>query len=159
MTLYSVRAADKSLSKIFTGQMDSSYFPVDLGDMMAHLEFVELEGLIELGSAKIAHFYLNHPGLAVGFRIESEGKTVVYITDHEPYCRLSGDNDHNRKLDREVDGFARGADLYIREAPVHGGRVRREAWLGSQHLERCGGLCPLGAGQAAGPFPSRPDAR
>jgi phosphoribosyl 1,2-cyclic phosphodiesterase len=116
LTLYSVRGTDKSLSKIFTGQMDSSYFPVDLTDMMAHLDFVELEGPVEIGSAKVSHFYLNHPGLAVGFRIESEGKSVVYVTDHEPYCRLSGDNDHNRKLDREVDEFARGADLYIREA-------------------------------------------
>lgn len=116
LTLYSVRGTDKSLAKIFTGQMDSSYFPVDLGDMMAHLDFVELEGPIKLGTAKIAYLYLNHPGLAVGFRIEAEGRTVVYITDHEPYCRLSGENDHNRKLDREVDEFARGADLYIREA-------------------------------------------
>jgi phosphoribosyl 1,2-cyclic phosphodiesterase/CheY-like chemotaxis protein len=116
LTLYSVRGADKSLEKIFTGQMDSSYFPVDLTDMMAQLEFVELEGPFELGGARISHQYLNHPGLAVGFRIEAEGKTVVYLTDHEPYCRLSGDNDHNRKLDREVDEFARGADLYIREA-------------------------------------------
>lgn len=116
MTLYSVRGTDKSLARIFTGQMDSSYFPVDLTDMMAHLDFVELEGPIELGGARVTHFYLNHPGLALGFRIESEGKSVVYVTDHEPYCRLSGDNDHNRKLDREVDDFARGADLYIREA-------------------------------------------
>lgn len=41
---------------------------------------------------------------------------IRYLTDHEPYWRLSGENDHNRKLDREVDEFARGADLYIREA-------------------------------------------
>lgn len=116
MTLYSLRGTDKSLSKVFTGQMDSSYFPVDLGDMMAHLDFVELEGTIEIGGAKVSHFYLNHPGLALGFRIESEGKSVVYVTDHEPYCRLTGENDHNRKLDREIDDFARGADLYIREA-------------------------------------------
>ena len=116
LTLYSLRGTDKSLSKIFTGQMDSSYFPVDLSDMMAQLDFVELEGVVELGAAKVKHFYLNHPGVAVGYRIESEGKSVVYLTDHEPYCRLTGDNEHNRKLDREVDDFARGADVYIREA-------------------------------------------
>ncbi len=116
ITLYHVRGTDKALSKIFTGQMDSSYFPVDLSDMMAHLDFVELETPVEIGNAKISHFYLNHPGLALGFRIESEGKSVVYVTDHEPYCRISGDNELNRKLDREVDEFARGADLYIREA-------------------------------------------
>ena len=116
ITVYSVRGTDKALSKIFTGQMDSSYFPVDLADMAAHLDFVELDGPIEIGSARISHFYLNHPGLALGFRVESEGKAVVYVTDHEPYCRISGDNEHNRKLDREVDGFASRADLYIREA-------------------------------------------
>jgi phosphoribosyl 1,2-cyclic phosphodiesterase len=116
LTLYSLRGTDKSLSKVFTGQMDSSYFPVDLTDMMAQLDFVELEGPVEIGNAKVSHFYLNHPGLAVGYRIESEGKAVVYVTDHEPYCRLTGDNEHNRKLDRELDEFARGADLYIREA-------------------------------------------
>jgi phosphoribosyl 1,2-cyclic phosphodiesterase len=116
LRLYSVRGTDKSLAKIFTGQMDSSYFPVDVSNMMASLDFVELSGPIELGSAKISHFYLNHAGLSLGFRIESEGKTLVYMTDHEPYCRLSGDNEHNRKLDRQVDEFASGADLYIREA-------------------------------------------
>ena len=116
VTLYSVRGTDKSLSKIFTGQMDSSYFPVDLTDMKAQLNFVELEGPVEIGSAKVLHFYLNHPGVAVAFRIESQGKSVVYLSDHEPYCRLSGENDHNLRLDRQVDDFVRGADLYIREA-------------------------------------------
>ncbi len=116
LTLYSLRGTDKSLSKVFTGQMDSSYFPVDLTDMMGQLDFVELDGVVEIGNTTVKHFYLNHPGVAVGYRIESEGKAVVYVTDHEPYCRLSGDNEHNRKLDREVDEFARGADLYIREA-------------------------------------------
>jgi phosphoribosyl 1,2-cyclic phosphodiesterase len=116
ITLYSVRSADKSLAKVFTGQMDSSYFPVDLNDMSAHLHFVELDAPTDFGSCKVSHFYVNHPGLAVAFRIESEGKSVVYLTDHEPYCRVSGENDHNIKLDREVDDFARGADLYIREA-------------------------------------------
>ena len=116
ITLYSVRGADKSLSKVFTGQMDSSYFPVDLNDMMAHLHFVELNEPTTFGNCKVSHFYVNHPGLAVAFRIESEGKSVVYLTDHEPYCRVSGENEHNIKLDHEVDDFARGADLYIREA-------------------------------------------
>lgn len=116
VTIYSLRGSDKSLEKVFTGQMDSSYFPVDLSDMQAQLRFVELEGPSEIGTTKVTHLYLNHPGVALGYRIEAGGKTLVYVTDHEPYCRLTGDNDHNRKLDREIDEFARGADLYIREA-------------------------------------------
>jgi phosphoribosyl 1,2-cyclic phosphodiesterase/CheY-like chemotaxis protein len=115
VSIYSLRGSDKSLEKIFTGQMDTNYFPVDVTAMMAKLEFVELEGPVEIGDAKISHVYLNHPGIAIGFRVDRGGKSVVYLTDHEPYCRLSGDNEFNRKLDREIDDFAKGADLYIRE--------------------------------------------
>jgi len=116
LTIHSLRGSDKSLEKIFTGQMDSSYFPVTASDLMARLQFVELDGTVKLGDATVSHVYLNHPGMAIGFRIDIGKKSVVYISDHEPYHRLSGDNEHNRKLDREIDEFARGADLYIREA-------------------------------------------
>lgn len=116
LTLYSSRGADKSLEKVFTGQMDASYFPVALSDMMARLYFVELDGPAKVGGMTISHFYLNHPGLAIGFRIQIGQKTIVYLTDHECYCRMSGENEHNRKLDREVTEFAKAADLYIREA-------------------------------------------
>lgn len=116
VTLYSLRGADKSLEKVFTGQMDASYFPVAVSDMMSHLEFVELEGPFSVGGASISHIFLNHPGLAVGFRIDFHGKSLVYITDHESFSRMSGENDYNHKLDRAITEFARGADLYIREA-------------------------------------------
>jgi phosphoribosyl 1,2-cyclic phosphodiesterase/CheY-like chemotaxis protein len=115
-SIYSLRGSDKTLEKVFTGQMDSSYFPVDLTDLKSTLEFVELAGPVEIGGAKVSHFYLNHPGLAIAFRIEYEGKVLVYAADHEPYWRLGGDNELNRKLDHEVDEFAAGADIYIREA-------------------------------------------
>jgi phosphoribosyl 1,2-cyclic phosphodiesterase/CheY-like chemotaxis protein len=117
VSIYSLRGSDKSLERVFTGQMDASYFPVDLHDMFAQLQFVELEGPpIEIGEVQVSHFYLNHPGLAIAFRVDWQGKSVVYLTDHELYTRLSGDNELNRKLDREIDTFAKGADLYIREA-------------------------------------------
>ena len=116
LTIHSLRGSDKSLEKIFTGQMDSSYFPVATSDLLARLAFVELDGTVKIGDAKISHVYLNHPGMAIGFRVDIGQKSVVYISDHEPYHRLSGDNEHNRRLDREIDEFARGADLYIREA-------------------------------------------
>ena len=116
LTIYSSRGADKSLEKVFTGQMDATYFPVSLTDLMARLQFVELEGVVTLGEGKISHMYLNHPGLAIGFRIDVGGKSVVYLTDHEQYRRMLGDNEHNREQDLQVTEFARGADLYIREA-------------------------------------------
>ncbi len=116
ITIYSARGCDKRLDKIFTGQMDASYFPVALKDMQADLRFIELDGDIVIGDAKISHMFLNHPGIAVGFRVDLAGKSVSYVTDHEVYCRMGGDLDHYRKLDEQVDEFASGSDLYIREA-------------------------------------------
>jgi phosphoribosyl 1,2-cyclic phosphodiesterase len=116
ITVYSLRGADKSLEKIFTGQMDASYFPVELSDLKARLEFVELQGRVEIGPVRVSNIYVNHPGMATTFRIEVGGKSVVYTTDHEPYSLLLGDNEFNRNKDLQVTEFARGADLYIREA-------------------------------------------
>jgi phosphoribosyl 1,2-cyclic phosphodiesterase/DNA-binding NarL/FixJ family response regulator len=116
LSIYSLHGTDKSLERIFTGQMDSTYFPVDLTDMMAEFKFIELEGPVQIGDTTVRHVYLNHPGIALGFRVEHAGKSVVYLTDHEPYYRLLGDNDNSHKLDHEIDEFVRGADLYIREA-------------------------------------------
>lgn len=116
ITIYSARGCDKRLDKIFTGQMDASYFPVSMNDMRANLRFVELDGDLVIGDTKISHIYLNHPGITVGFCIETAGKKVAYITDHEAYCRMNGDLDHYRKLDEQVNEFVAGSDLYIREA-------------------------------------------
>lgn len=116
INIYSLRGSDKSLERVFTGQMDASYFPVALGDMMAHLNFVELDGTLKLGDASITHLYLNHPGLAVGFKVTVGDRSMVYLTDHEPYTKMSGENEHNKKLEAEIADFIRGTDLYIREA-------------------------------------------
>ena len=114
--IYSLRGSDRSLEKVFLGQMDGSYFPVELSELEGRLDFHELDGPVDLDDIHVTHCGLNHPGMAAGFRFEAGGKSLVYMTDHEPYCRLGGDNEMNRRLDRELDEFARGADLYIREA-------------------------------------------
>jgi phosphoribosyl 1,2-cyclic phosphodiesterase/ActR/RegA family two-component response regulator len=116
ITFYSMRGAEKSLRKVFTGQMDAAYFPVTLRELAAHLDFVEIDEEIRIGDIRVGHAYLNHPGVAIGFRIEYGGRSIVYVSDHEDYCRMSGDNEHNRRLDRDLSNFAHGADLYIREA-------------------------------------------
>ncbi len=113
--LYSVRGAGKPLEKLFRGQMDADYFPVLLSDMLAHLHFVELSRPVEVGPLAVSFEYLNHPGIAIGFRVTAKGKTVVYVSDHEPFYRLQGDETGARE-DRKIVEFARGADLFICEA-------------------------------------------
>ena len=77
-TIYSLHGAEKPLEKVFRGQMDSDYFPVLLSDMKAKLEFCELESEVHLGETQVSYIFLNHPGLAVGFRISSAGRSLAF---------------------------------------------------------------------------------
>ena len=69
-----------------------------LVDMLAHLVFVELEEPVHIGPLTVSFEYLNHPGVAIGFRISAQEKTLVYVSDHEPFYRLQGDSSANRPL-------------------------------------------------------------
>ncbi len=114
--VYNVHGAEKPLKKVFQEQMDSAYFPVRLSDMRAKLTFHELESDVQVGEAQVSYFFLNHPGLAVGFRITFGDRSLVYISDHETYGRLSPSGPSPNPLDLEVARFAENADLLICEA-------------------------------------------
>ncbi|MDZ4710129.1 MAG: response regulator [Saprospiraceae bacterium] len=115
-TIYSLRGAEKPLEKVFRGQMDNDYFPVLLSEMKASLEFRELESEVNLGEIQVSYIFLNHPGLAVGFRISFAGRSLVYISDHENYGRLSPGGPSPNPLDLEIARFAENAELLISEA-------------------------------------------
>jgi len=111
VTIYGARDLDRSLRDVLAGQMHYTYFPVPLGDLRAEIEFSELEeGEITIEDAVIRTHYLNHTAVCMGYRVEADGVSVAYITDHEPYGFSGGQ-----------DGAA-GAGL--REGPIHGGDRR-----------------------------------
>jgi CheY-like chemotaxis protein len=75
-----------SLPDTLSGQMEYTYFPVNLTDLGARIEYMELpEGENELGGVRIVTQRLNHPAETLGFRIEADGVSVMYVCDHEPY--------------------------------------------------------------------------
>jgi phosphoribosyl 1,2-cyclic phosphodiesterase len=113
--LYSVRGAGKPLEKVFRGQMDADYFPVPLASMQAHLHFHEMTGPVEIGPLTVSFEYLNHPGLAIGFRVRVQDKTLVYVSDHEPFYRMQP-GELGEREERKIIEFSRDADLLIREA-------------------------------------------
>ncbi|MEO6781939.1 MAG: response regulator [Bradyrhizobium sp.] len=115
-TIYSLHGAEKPLDKVFRGQMDSDYFPVLLNEMKAKLSFCELESDVHLGEITVSFVFLNHPGLAVGFRISFAGRSLVYLSDHETFGRLSPQGPSPNPSDVEIERFAENADLLICEA-------------------------------------------
>ena len=115
-TIYSLRGAEKPLERVFRGLMDSDYFPVPLADLKAKLEFCELQAEVDLGGAKVAYTFLNHPGLAVGFRIQFGGRSLGYLSDHETYVRLNPDGPHPNPMDLDIAHFFEHVELLICEA-------------------------------------------
>ncbi|MFH1726466.1 MAG: response regulator [Elusimicrobiota bacterium] len=115
-SVYSVHGAGKSLGRVFSGQMAADYFPVPLTSLACQLRFFEMEGPIEIGLVRVRYHFLNHPGIAIGFRFEAYGKSVTYISDHESYRRLNGDSDITRKQDKAIVEFARDSDILVCEA-------------------------------------------
>ncbi len=115
-SIHSLHGAEKPLEKVFRGQMDSDYFPVRLSDMKANLRFCELESDVDLGEIRVSYIFLNHPGLAVGFRISFAGRSLVYVSDHENYARLAPGGPIPNPMDLEIARFAENADLLISEA-------------------------------------------
>jgi phosphoribosyl 1,2-cyclic phosphodiesterase len=60
-------------------------FPVHLTETPARVEFHDAsENEWDLGGAHIVSHAIIHPGPTVGYRIEEDGRTLTYLTDHEP---------------------------------------------------------------------------
>jgi CheY-like chemotaxis protein len=86
ITVCGPEGSGPSLCDVLSGQMEFTYFPVDIGQLPATINFRELgEGAHEIGGARIVAQYLHHPAMTLGYRIEADGAAVVYVCDHEPF--------------------------------------------------------------------------
>jgi CheY-like chemotaxis protein/phosphoribosyl 1,2-cyclic phosphodiesterase len=86
ITVCGPKGANSSLPEVLAGQMEFTYFPVELGQLGAQIEYRDLaEGVNEVNGVRITAQYLNHPAVALGYRFEADGVSVLYLCDHEPY--------------------------------------------------------------------------
>ena len=73
-----------TLKSSIRGQMKYPYFPVDFDSVASQCEFQEVgAGPFKIGEASVYPFPVNHPQGAYGFRIESNGASLVYAPDRE----------------------------------------------------------------------------
>jgi phosphoribosyl 1,2-cyclic phosphodiesterase len=115
--IYGARDLDRSLRDVLASQMHYTYFPVPLGELRADIEFSELEeGEIQINDAVVRTHYLNHTAVCMGYRIEADGASVAYVTDHEPYGLLIGSTDY--ATDVAVEAGAQRLALFHHE-PTH----------------------------------------
>jgi len=124
-TVCAPQGMGRSIADVLSGQMEFTYFPVELDQLPARIDFRELgEGAFAFGSTTVITQYINHPAPALAYRIEADGVIVVYMCDHEPFAEQLWHKDaapgrfdsilHDG--DRRHGAFMRHADLVIHDA-------------------------------------------
>ncbi len=115
-----------TIEQRLTDQMLHPNFPVPLQVMGADLKFHDLEvgDSVSLDDAKVETALLNHPGEAIGYRVNWQNYAVAYITDTEHFPD---------RLDENVLKLSRHADLLIYDATYtdeeyHNPRSSKVGW-------------------------------
>jgi phosphoribosyl 1,2-cyclic phosphodiesterase/CRP-like cAMP-binding protein/CheY-like chemotaxis protein len=121
LTFYGTRGLEQSLEASISGQMHQTYFPVQLGELRAEVDFVELgEQRFTLGSCRVTTQYLNHTAPTIGYRFEHGRLKFAYITDHEPFwwppTGLAQAGSYLHPGDQRHIAFVAGVDLLIHDA-------------------------------------------
>jgi ribonuclease Z len=105
--IYGAIAPDGStIEQRLNGQMLHPNFPVPLQIMGADLKFYDIKvgDKVQIEDITVETARLNHPGEAVGYRINWQGRAAVYITDTEHFPE---------HIDENVLWLARNADILI----------------------------------------------
>lgn len=98
----------QSVQAALEEQMSDPYFPVNMEAMAAHRHFYNLcNDALAFNDVVLTTKRLNHPQGCLGFRLECNGKVLVYATDNEPGVK---------ELDRNLRELAEGADVLITDA-------------------------------------------
>lgn len=109
---------DKTLEQHVAAAFQSA--PAAISGVNAEIDLYDLlEDTYEiLPGVKLTSFYANHPGITLGFILETKGRKLAYVPDSEVYGETATAlQDYDEKLGRLV----RGADLLI-----HDGRYTAE---------------------------------
>jgi len=91
---------------------DGVHFPVRFTDLPATIERDENDQDVRIGSARLSHIALNHPGGARGFRLDdADGTSLCYLTDNE-----LDPPDAVTTSAAELARFAAGTSLLVHDA-------------------------------------------
>ena len=125
VAIYGPEGSRGSLHDVLAGQMEFTYFPIELNQLPAAITYHDLtEGIHTIGGARVATQFLHHPAMTLGYRVEADGVAVVYLVDHEPFSdelwRAGAEPGHIESIlhegDRRHAKFMADADLVIHDA-------------------------------------------
>ena len=110
-----------SLHDVFGDFMCPPYFPVHFSELQGDVTFHDVtDDDLSIGNAKVKVRPVPHCGPTVGYRVEWDGVSVVYISDHQAPPGLNRVSDHVLEL-------CDGADLLIHDAQYTPGEFQQKS--------------------------------
>jgi hypothetical protein len=157
-----------SLANVLSGQMETAYFPVELNELPAKIQYRHLaEGVFQFHGVQMRTQAMHHPAVTLGYRLESDGAAVAYMADHEPFSEvLWRPGAKPGKIesilhdgDRRHAEFMRDADLVIHDAQYTPEEMPEKKNWGHSTYEYAVELAGAAGSAAAGADAPRPLAR
>jgi phosphoribosyl 1,2-cyclic phosphodiesterase len=111
LDIYGPSQEEAPLHDVMAGMVKPPFFPIQMAEFRGSLFFHDLDDKtdLELGGIAVKVRTVPHIGHTLGFRIEAEGRTLAYVSDHQaPVDR--------RSVDAGVLDLCRQADLVIHDA-------------------------------------------
>ncbi len=115
----------KGLESTLVGQMESNYFPIGLRQLPSNISFFEQREMeFHVGPVRVRAIFANHPGICVGYRLDTSTGSVAFLPDHESYARMrlhpraggergQATQDYCRAEDQKLIEFLRDVDVLI----------------------------------------------
>ncbi len=119
--VYGVEPGDDRMHRLLSGQMHSSYFPVQFSDLAGAIVAADLSGgQCTIDDVDVRALPVFHPGGCLSFRLSQGTSSVVYATDNEldqvlvnPELAAGTSGGPLRRLPDALVDFAAGASLLI----------------------------------------------
>ena len=132
--LWGPGSASDTLEEQLARYLSPPLFPVRLSDAPSRVILHEVpQGVWRLGGAQVAAEFVAHNGPTLGYRIEEDGRSLVYLPDHEPGRGV----DLRRARPDAISGYrlAAGADLLLHDAQYTADEYRGRVGWGHSSLE------------------------
>jgi phosphoribosyl 1,2-cyclic phosphodiesterase len=83
--------ARRGLLGVLSGQMESPFFPIGFDEVPGNVKVEELKDMqFQLGDVGVAAHFANHPGVCVGYRLNTPGVSLAFFPDNEPHVSEAG---------------------------------------------------------------------
>ncbi|HAV63910.1 MAG TPA: hypothetical protein DCY13_16285 [Verrucomicrobiales bacterium] len=135
------------LESILSAQMESPYFPIGLKQMPGNIRIQEMKGFeFTIGKVGVRATFTNHPGICMGYRLNTSTGSIAFLPDNEPFQRLrslpghaEGDAEQSRAFARNQDqrliDFVKDVDVLIIDAQYNDREYQKHVGWGHGCLD------------------------